>query len=137
MPPWFQQILVAFSAFVGGRIVTSVGERMKEAKDLRLSVDRLALAVEQVPVQINNLQAEIHRVGARNEAQMEALRDQLHDHKLEQEKRFGSLEIRVDRLASTPPPPPPPPMAVVEPGARLRVDQERRCYLPHDGEQPD
>lgn len=134
MPPWLQQILVALSAFVGGRMVSSVGDRMKEAKDLRLSVERLAIAVEQVPVQINNLQAEIHRVGARNEAQLEALREQLHDHKLEQEKRFGSLEVRVDRLASAPPPQPP--EATVEPRVRMRLDQERRCYVPHDSEQP-
>jgi hypothetical protein len=54
MPPWLQQLLTALGAFVGGRIVASVGERMREAKELRRSVDRLALAVEQVPTQINN-----------------------------------------------------------------------------------
>jgi TolA-binding protein len=139
MPPWLQQLLTALGAFVGGRVVATVGERMRESKELRRSVDRLALAVEQVPTQINNLQAEIHRVGARNEAQMEGIRAELHHHKLEQEQRFSSLEDRIDAtagrldgLASAPPPPPSPFL----PRQRMNwpVDQDPGFYKPPTGE---
>lgn len=140
MPPWLQQIVIAISAFAGGRIITSVGERMRESKELRRSVDKLTLAVEQVPQQLGQLQGEIHRGNARQEAQLNALRTELHDHKVEQLARFNNIEerieattLRVDGLARSAPPPPPPWSPEPRVHSNLRVDREGRCLRPEFG----
>lgn len=137
MPTWVSQILVALGAFIGGRAVTSVGERMQESRDLRRTVERLAIGVEAVPTQLAGLQGEIHRVGARAEAQMDRLTADVHEHLEQVDRRFSGMELRLDetarRIDGLAVPPPPPPPSFVEPRVRLRLDQERRCWHPADG----
>jgi TolA-binding protein len=139
MGPLLEKLYVALIGLIGGAAFRGVTERMQEARQLRHSVDRLALGVEAVPQQLAQLQAEIHRVGARNEAQLERLNDEMRHHQEVQERRFELVE---DRLAETsrridslvvPPLPPPPGGLTAGPGLNLRVDRERRCFNPEYG----
>jgi hypothetical protein len=139
MGPLFEKLWVALIGLVGGAAFRGVTERMQEARELRRSVDRLALGVEAVPQQLAQLQAEIHKVGARNEAQLERLNDEMRHLQDVQERRFELVE---DRLAETSrridslviPPPPPPGGLTAGPQLNLRVDRERRCFHPEYGQ---
>jgi hypothetical protein len=127
-------VMIALGGFIGGRVVNTIGERMKEMKELTRSVDRIGLGLEHigrtVPTEFTNLRKEIHDVGKRNEAQLEGLKDELHDQRQQYEGRFQQIEVRLDGISGRP-------QVVgfpVEPRVNLRIDQERRCYRPPTGE---
>lgn len=125
-------VLIALGGFIGGRVVNTIGERMREMKELTRSVDRIGFGLEQigqtVPAEFKNLRTEIHNVGARNEAQLEGLRDELHDQRRQYDGRFQQIEMRLDGISDRPQ------VAAVVPleprGVNLRLDAERRCYRP-------
>lgn len=134
-------VLIALSGFVGGRVVNTIGERMREMKELTRSVDRIGYGLEQigqtVPAEFKNLRTEIHNVGARNEAQLEGLRDELHEQRRQYDGRFQQIELRLDGISDRHPAAPVVAAFPLEPrGVNLRLDAERRCYRPPtEGEQ--
>ena len=98
MPDWLRQLALAMGAFLFGRIWDGGASRLKEQGELKESFIRLTVAVEQIPQQINRLEAEIHRVGARSDAHLEALTKELASHKRSVENRLLAQDSRIDGL---------------------------------------
>lgn len=98
MPDWLTKLGLGLGAFLFGRIWDGGVQRLSEQRELKESFIRMSVAVEQIPSQISRLEAEIHRVGARSDAHMEALTKELSGHKRHVEDRFMYQDKRIDDL---------------------------------------
>lgn len=138
MPEWLQTIIVAIGSFLGGRVVNSIGDQMKEGRELRRGVDRLTTAVENIGADLREIRGEIHGqvAGLKVEIhdQVSGLRSELHNHVQRQQGQFEAMESRIDATAAR--------IDALSAGSgvftgpqslgrgqgRLRLNQELGCY---------
>lgn len=105
MTEWLRDLLLAIAAFFGGRAANVISDQMKAGAELRRGMDRLAVAVESISVDLKDIRGEIHGqvAGLKVEIhdQVAGLRQELHGYKMQQEARVSNIEERIDRLVGS------------------------------------
>jgi hypothetical protein len=101
MPEWVREVVIGLAAFVGGKAVNAAGEQIKEGRELRRGVDRLAIAVESISKDLREIRGEIHDQvsGLKTEMheQVGAMLVELNNYKAENETRMQRIESRIDQ----------------------------------------
>lgn len=141
VPEWLRDVLLAIGAFIGGRAVNSIGEQIKEGRELRRGVDRLTIAVENLGGDLKDIRDEIHGqvAGLKIEIhdQVAGLRSELHGYQIQQDNRISSIEAqaastaaRIDQLSCKGMQIPQVAWIPQVPPSRARLNQEMGCYHP-------
>jgi hypothetical protein len=88
-PEWLRDAGLALAAFIGGHGINALSESRKSSMQMRDSVNRLALGVESVSIDLREIKAEIHE-------QVGELKKELHAHQKNTNDRTTAIENRVD-----------------------------------------
>ena len=100
MPEWLREVVLALGAFVGGRSINALGEAHKDRLQMRDSVTRLAIGVESISGDLQNIRGEIREQVSelKNEVheQVSGLKAELHQQQLNHDQRMSGIEYRVD-----------------------------------------
>jgi hypothetical protein len=100
LPDWLRDVLLALGAFVGGRSINALTDAHKDRLQLRDSVTRLAIGVESISGDLQNIRGEISKqVGELKveiHDQVSGLKNELHQQQVNHDRRMEGIEIRVD-----------------------------------------
>lgn len=100
LPDWLRDVLLALGAFVGGRSINALTEAHKDRIQLRDSVTRLAIGVESISGDLQNIRGEISKqVGdlkTEIHDQVSGLKSELHTQQANHDRRMEGVEIRID-----------------------------------------